>query len=54
MTLQDLYSRNHAFIWIDAICINQSDQRERGEQILYMFTIYGKADEVMVWLGAEA
>jgi len=38
-------------VWIDAICINQEDLKERGDQIQYMSKIYGKAKGVIVWLG---
>ena len=41
-------------IWIDAICINQSDSVERAEQIPLMGKIYSGAQQVMVWLGEEA
>lgn len=39
--------------WIDAICINQSDLRERNHQVGLMKLIYTKADDVYVWLGRE-
>ncbi|KAG6365473.1 hypothetical protein INS49_007084 [Diaporthe citri] len=38
-------------IWIDAICINQDDIKERNHQVHIMQTIYSKAAEVIVWLG---
>ncbi|KAH6716433.1 heterokaryon incompatibility protein-domain-containing protein, partial [Leptodontidium sp. MPI-SDFR-AT-0119] len=38
-------------IWIDQVCINQSDIGERNSQVLLMKTIYEKAKEVLVWLG---
>lgn len=38
-------------IWVDAICINQGDDREKGKQIRYMAEIYSKASRVIVWLG---
>ncbi|KAG8669386.1 hypothetical protein FPOAC2_08715 [Fusarium poae] len=38
-------------IWIDALCINQSDPVERCSQVSVMNQIYGKADRVIVWLG---
>lgn len=40
-------------LWIDAICIDQSDTGtlERNEQIKYMGQIYHKASCVIVWLG---
>jgi hypothetical protein len=38
-------------IWIDAICINQSDEQEKTEQIVHMNKIYQRAETVWVWLG---
>ncbi|KAJ4024578.1 hypothetical protein NW752_003145 [Fusarium irregulare] len=38
-------------IWIDALCINQSDQTERSAQVSVMNQIYGSASRVIVWLG---
>jgi hypothetical protein len=39
-------------LWIDAICINQSDLDERSKQVAIMGQIYSKATEVRAWLGA--
>ncbi|MCJ1378677.1 hypothetical protein MMC17_001776 [Xylographa soralifera] len=41
-------------VWIDAICINQNDTREKDVHIPRMREIYGKAHSVTVWLGEEA
>ncbi|QIW95021.1 hypothetical protein AMS68_000539 [Peltaster fructicola] len=38
-------------LWIDALCINQDDLQERGEQVTIMALIYKSADNVLVWLG---
>ena len=38
-------------LWIDAICINQNDNEERGHQIAHMRSIYYRARRVMIWLG---
>ncbi|KAL9574173.1 hypothetical protein ACKAV7_001688 [Fusarium commune] len=38
-------------IWIDALCINQSNPNERSPQVSVMNQIYGKANCVIVWLG---
>ena len=40
-------------IWIDALCINQTDKKEKCEQVEGMRTIYQKATEVSIWLGPE-
>jgi hypothetical protein len=41
-------------IWVDAICINQEDWKERGQQVQRMAKIYSKAARVLVWLGETA
>jgi hypothetical protein len=38
-------------VWVDAICINQSDVLERNQQVQIMAKIYTAAREVFVWLG---
>jgi len=38
-------------LWVDAICINQMDEREKEKQIWLMSRIYGHASRVIVWLG---
>ena len=43
-------SRNFR-IWVDAICINQIDNREKSFQVGLMAKIYQKARYVMAWLG---
>lgn len=40
--------------WIDALCINQMDLKERGEQVRLMGQIYETANKVTIWLGPEA
>lgn len=37
--------------WIDSICINQRDEKERGAQIVLMNRIFASANETRVWLG---
>ena len=39
------------YIWIDALCINQSDLRERASQVAMMDEIYSRCIKVIVWLG---
>lgn len=41
-------------LWIDAICINQADEKEKERQIQLMERIYGQASRVIVWLGVAA
>lgn len=40
-------------LWIDALCINQDDLAERGQQVAMMAEIYRIASEVIVWLGED-
>jgi hypothetical protein len=40
--------------WIDAICINQSDEDEKASQVKMMKQIYEKAAHVHAWLGPSA
>lgn len=41
-------------LWIDALCINQTDDVEKGPQVAMMGDIYRHATRVVVWLGTEA
>ncbi len=38
-------------IWVDAICINQTDRQERSQQVPRMNQIYGQAKNVCIWVG---
>ena len=39
-------------LWIDAICINQQDGIEKGQQVALMGQIYQQAHTVLCWLGS--
>ncbi|KUJ23875.1 HET-domain-containing protein [Mollisia scopiformis] len=39
------------YIWIDALCINQSDVSEKSSQVQLMGRIYSQSLHVLVWLG---
>ncbi|KAF1985671.1 hypothetical protein K402DRAFT_405121 [Aulographum hederae CBS 113979] len=41
-------------LFIDQICINQTDIRERNHQVAQMAQVYQIAKEVIIWLGAES
>lgn len=41
-------------LWVDAICINQSNDKERSSQIPRMGEIYGQADRVFIYIGAKS
>jgi hypothetical protein len=45
------YRHQPRFLWVDALCINQSDLQERASQVLLMDFIYRMAFNVHVWLG---
>ncbi|KAL5617601.1 hypothetical protein FOBRF1_006349 [Fusarium oxysporum] len=38
-------------LWVDALCIDQKNIRERGHQVSLMGEIYKKAENVIIWLG---
>ncbi|KAL9601236.1 MAG: hypothetical protein Q9219_002641 [cf. Caloplaca sp. 3 TL-2023] len=40
-------------LWVDAICINQSDLEEKTAQVKRMKKIYQGAALVVIWLGPE-
>ncbi|KAF7155358.1 hypothetical protein CNMCM5623_007429 [Aspergillus felis] len=41
----------HRRLWVDAVCINQDDLRERERQVGYMRLVYKHAVAVIAWLG---
>ncbi|KIV99187.1 uncharacterized protein PV09_09140 [Verruconis gallopava] len=40
-------------IWMDALCIDQSNVAERNQQVNMMRNIFGKAKQTLIWLGAS-
>ena len=40
-------------LWIDAVCLDQSDKEEVGHQVALMGGIYGQASRTRIWLGLE-
>jgi hypothetical protein len=42
------------YLWVDSICIDQTSDNEKGEQVWNMFAIYQKASKVVAWLGPAA
>lgn len=40
-------------VWADAICINQEDLAERGQQVPLMGRIYQQCSQCIVWLGID-
>lgn len=49
--LQLRLAGNTHLLWIDAMCINQLDKKEQGQQVSIMDKIYSKAIRTVVWLG---
>ncbi|RSL80766.1 hypothetical protein CEP51_006330 [Fusarium floridanum] len=53
--LRHLRRRDEPIIlWVDQICIDQSNHVEKADQVLLMSDVYTKAEQVSVWLGPEA
>ncbi|KAL2063864.1 hypothetical protein VTL71DRAFT_4358 [Oculimacula yallundae] len=40
-------------LWVDALCINQSDIPERSSQVIIMSSVYKEAANVVAWLGEK-
>ena len=38
-------------LWVDALCINQGDAKEKSRQIPQMGKIYSSSEKVLIWLG---
>jgi hypothetical protein len=51
--LRHRQGRHYLPVWIDAICINQSDYNERGHQVGMMDRVYSQAAAVFIWLGED-
>ena len=50
--LQQLRNKDeHRLLWADAICINQNDIDEKGQQVSIMGQIFHRALGVFLWLG---
>ncbi|KAF2741727.1 heterokaryon incompatibility, partial [Sporormia fimetaria CBS 119925] len=39
------------FIWVDAVCIDQTNDKEKEQQMALMEKIYANAKNVYIWLG---
>ncbi|KAI1259471.1 HET-domain-containing protein [Xylariaceae sp. FL1019] len=46
------YPDRPRIMWIDAVCIDQTNYRERGQQVQRMGDIYLHARKVVAWLGS--
>ncbi|KAK7193424.1 heterokaryon incompatibility protein [Paraphaeosphaeria sporulosa] len=45
------FSGRNRYLWVDAVCIDQSNVEERNHQVGFMGTIYAKASQVLIYLG---
>jgi len=48
--LKEIYGCE-VYFWVDMLCINQLDLRERNSQVAMMPEIYSHASDVVSWLG---
>lgn len=53
--LRDIrHERNELLVWADGVCINQSDLKEREQQVSSMGFIFRKAKNVITYIGPES
>ena len=54
MALRQLRSHSEdRVLWVDALCINQTDIAERNSQVRQMDSVYKLASRIVLWLGPE-
>ncbi|CAG5156362.1 uncharacterized protein ALTATR162_LOCUS4160 [Alternaria atra] len=53
IALMALRNDSKQYLWVDALCINQQDPREKTHQVQLMGKIYSSAESVLVWLGPD-
>ena len=53
IALQAIRDETRQYLWIDALCIDQQDPREKTHQVQLMGKIYSSAESVLVWLGPD-
>ena len=49
----EIFHDDSILFWVDALCINQSDNAEKSAQVPRMGAIFGAAALVVAWLGAN-
>ncbi|KAL8976016.1 MAG: hypothetical protein Q9205_007901, partial [Flavoplaca limonia] len=47
------YGGRSRLLWVDAVCIHQSDSTEKAQQVALMARIYRNALRVLAWLGND-
>jgi hypothetical protein len=45
------FKNKDRILWVDALCINQANDGERGHQVAQMGVLYSRAKTVRIWLG---
>ncbi|KIM94107.1 hypothetical protein OIDMADRAFT_136646, partial [Oidiodendron maius Zn] len=45
------FKQTQRYLWVDSICINQKNAKERANQVRLMTKIYLQASLLVVWLG---
>lgn len=54
LALQSFRDLGHlGYLWADAICIQQSDLKEKMSQVSMMDDIYARATKTLIWLGPQ-
>jgi Heterokaryon incompatibility protein (HET) len=48
------YQKRDRSMWIDAVCVDQKNPKERGHQVERMADVFKLAERVVVWTGPEA
>ncbi|KAF1996693.1 hypothetical protein P154DRAFT_565885 [Amniculicola lignicola CBS 123094] len=48
------YQGHSCVLWVDSICINQTDDAEKNIQVARMRDIYIRASKTLLWVGPEA
>ena len=53
--IQRMFSKNtlEISLWMDAICIDQSNLNERSQQVAMMGDVYSTATEVLIWIATD-
>jgi len=45
--------RTSRYLWVDQLCMDQTNNKERCEQVLLMDKIYQQSKRTIIWLGEE-
>ena len=48
-----VHGRQNLAVWIDAVCIDQTNDEEKNHQVAMMGDVYANGSETLVWLGEE-